>query len=69
VMTKAERVVVRLFQRYVADPATMPPPWQLEPGADERRRYRRVADFLAGMTDRYALYEFTRLFDEPAELG
>jgi dGTPase len=69
VMTRAEDVVSRLFGRYVADPLAMPQEWRPDPGADDRRRYRRVADFLAGMTDRYALQEFRRLFDEPAELG
>jgi dGTPase len=69
VMTRAEEVVSRLFRRYRADSSAMPPEWQPEPGSDDRRQARRVADFLAGMTDRYALGEYRRLFDEPAELG
>ena len=31
-------------------------------GADERRRHRRVCDFIAGMTDRYALTLYTHIF-------
>jgi dGTP triphosphohydrolase len=32
------------------------------------KRARRVADYIAGMTDRYARKEFTRLFDRDVEL-
>ena len=67
-MTRAEGVVSRLFQRYLADPSAMPAAWRLD-AADEARWARRVADFLAGMTDRYAIGEHQRLFDVPAELG
>ena len=38
-------------------------------GADDRVRARRVADFLAGMTDSYALKEHRRLFDHTPDLG
>jgi dGTPase len=69
VMIRAEGVVSRLFERYFADPSAMPPEWRLDPGANDSRRARRVADFLAGMTDRYAIGEYQRLFDVPAELG
>ena len=37
-------------------------------GLDEASRARRVADFIAGMTDRYALAEHARLFDLTPEL-
>ena len=37
-------------------------------GADEASRLRRIADFIAGMTDRYALVEHTRLFGKTPEL-
>ena len=37
-------------------------------GADEAARARRIADFIAGMTDRYALAEHARLFDSTPEL-
>lgn len=70
VMTSAEDVLTRLFGRYWADPSALPDEWRL--GAipdDDRRRARRIADFLAGMTDRYALKEYQRLFDASADLG
>jgi dGTPase len=35
---------------------------------DERRRARLIADFVAGMTDRYALAEHRRLFDATPDL-
>ena len=38
------------------------------PALDEAVRARRIADFIAGMTDRYALAEHTRLFDSTPEL-
>ena len=38
------------------------------PGLDETARARRIADFIAGMTDRYALAEHGRLFDSTPEL-
>jgi dGTPase len=38
-------------------------------GATEERRARRIADFLAGMTDRFALAEYQRLFDQVPDFG
>jgi len=37
-------------------------------GCDEAARVRHIADFIAGMTDRYALAEHARLFDSTPEL-
>ncbi|MCX5568844.1 deoxyguanosinetriphosphate triphosphohydrolase [Kaistia nematophila] len=70
VMTAAEGVVERLFERYWTDPQALPPEWRsgLDP-ADSWRRARRICDFLAGMTDRYALREHQRLFDASPDLG
>jgi len=69
IMGDAEEVVRRLFERYVDRPADMPPEWRagLLP-ADQAGRARRVADFIAGMTDRYAMVEHTRLFGSTPEL-
>ena len=69
VMTRAEGIVTRLFARYFEDMSAIPLEWRIEAGSDDARRARRVADFLAGMTDRYAVGEYQRLFDVPAELG
>ncbi|HHZ10107.1 MAG TPA: deoxyguanosinetriphosphate triphosphohydrolase [Rhizobiales bacterium] len=66
----ADRVVRDLFDAYFADPRAMPDSWRegLD-RADERIRARHVADFLAGMTDTYAVKEHRRLFDHTPDLG
>jgi dGTPase len=69
VMEQAEGVVRRLFARYLDDPLALPPEWRPPAGADDMARARRVADFIAGMTDRFALGEYSRLFDEKPDLG
>jgi dGTPase len=47
----------------------MPAEWaQTVEAGDEADRPRRTADFIAGMTDRYALIEHGRLFDSTPEL-
>jgi dGTPase len=64
VMQGAERIVGDLYRRYLDDNATLPAPWLAAAGRlDQRRRGRLVADFVAGMTDRFALVEHRRLFD------
>ena len=69
IMADAEQVVCDLFARYAADPAAVPAEWAREAdGADEAGRLRRIADFIAGMTDRYALVEHARLFEKTPEL-
>ena len=52
----ARQVVRELFDAYCADPAQMPPEH-----AQRKRRERAVADYIAGMTDRFALREHQRL--------
>lgn len=69
VMEQAETAVERLFAHYLADPSALPETWRTaQTGLAERRRARVIADFVAGMTDRYALAEHARLFDGPPEL-
>ena len=69
VMGEASAVVSDLFARYSADPTELPAEWREGvAGADEPARARRIADFIAGMTDRYALAEHARLFDSTPEL-
>ncbi len=69
VMRRAEDVVRDLHARCLADAGAMPPNWQRAvAGLDDRRRARVVADYVAGMTDRYALAEHRRLFDATPEL-
>jgi dGTPase len=69
VMDDAAQVVRELFARYSQCADALPPEWSeglLD--LDEAERARRVADFIAGMTDRYALAEHGRLFDSTPEL-
>jgi dGTPase len=70
VVAGAESVVRDLFGRYLADPAAMPPSWRTaaERGPDEAGRAAVVVDFVAGMTDRYAIKEHRRLFGATPEL-
>lgn len=50
----ARVIVTDLFDAYHADPALMPPEWRADCPADDPARSRHIADFIAGMTDRYA---------------
>jgi dGTPase len=69
VMTGAETVVADLFRHYAAHPEGMPPSWgEALPGRNERQSVRLIADFVAGMTDRFAIAEHRRLFDATPEL-
>jgi dGTPase len=61
--SKARRVVRELFQLFLAEPECLPAEWAVTSGASEAERARIVADYLAGMTDRFALDEHRRLFD------
>lgn len=56
--SQAKRVVRALFDLFIAEPETLPPQWRAE-GA---RLPRSVCDYIAGMTDRYAMLEHERLF-------
>jgi dGTPase len=69
VMNEAAGVVRDLFARFIAHPGELPAEWR-EGLAElnEPARARRIADFIAGMTDRYALAEHARLFDSTPEL-
>jgi dGTPase len=69
VRTQAETVVRDLFARFIARPADLPEEWRAGlGGAAEGRLARRVADYIAGMTDNYALQEHRRLFATTPEL-
>ena len=69
-MDNAQAVVRDLMVRYRADPAAMPRAWSAEAVAlPERRRARLTADFVAGMTDRFALSEHARLFKTTPPVG
>jgi dGTPase len=69
IMGDAEAVVCALFARYAEKPHDLPAEWaQATEAGDDGARLRRIADFIAGMTDRYALGEHARLFDSTPEL-
>lgn len=69
IMSDAQSILSDLHARYVQDPDSLPTEWQGH-GHDENEdeRQRRIADFIAGMTDRYAIQEHSRLFDATPEL-
>ncbi|WP_051340277.1 deoxyguanosinetriphosphate triphosphohydrolase [Azospirillum halopraeferens] len=73
-MSKCKRVVRALFELFMAEPNCLPTQWQAEleaqngaAGGDPAVRARLVADYIAGMTDRFALAEYARLFDMDAK--
>ena len=62
--SKARRVVADLFGLLFAEPNCLPSPWrERAEQAGPQARARLVADYIAGMTDRFALDEHRRLFD------
>jgi dGTPase len=66
--SKARRVVRELFQLFLAEPECLPGEWRALAGGSAAERARLVADYLAGMTDRFALDEHRRLFDTYASV-
>ena len=68
VMADAERVVRDLFGHYRATPADLPEEWREGIGTSDADSARRIADYIAGMTDRYALIEHAKYFKQTPEL-
>jgi dGTPase len=65
-MTRAQAVVTDLYEAFVADPGLLPPDWaraaaNAVPGTVAR-------DYIAGMTDRFALTEYSRVFQTEIQL-
>lgn len=65
--SQARRIVKSLFDLFFSEPETLPPEWRAryeETGKPlvEKRLARVVCDYIAGMTDRYAMREYRRLF-------
>jgi dGTPase len=56
---KARRIIGDLFNAFIEDPRLLPPQFNFAPGSE---RARAVADYIAGMTDRYAIREHRRIF-------
>ena len=57
--SKAQRIIKELFQAFMSDSRLLPPQFQRQAEVDQARA---VADYIAGMTDRYAIKEYRRLF-------
>ena len=57
----AHRVVAGLFAAFHGDPATLPAEWRARLPADEPGLSRHIADYIAGMTDRFAIREYQRV--------
>lgn len=69
IMGDAEGVIADLFSRCAEDVDALPAEWRDQAPAQGTREYARlIADFIAGMTDRYALAEHRRLFDATPDL-
>jgi dGTPase len=60
---KAGRVLERLFETYLGEPRQMPDHVLRRIEVDGEALARVVADYIAGMTDRFALDEYRKLFD------
>jgi dGTPase len=59
---KAQKVIASLFEAYMSEPLQMPPHVRRRLDVGEPHA-RVVADYIAGMTDRYALEDYRKLFD------
>ncbi|MHA7872259.1 MAG: deoxyguanosinetriphosphate triphosphohydrolase, partial [Hyphococcus sp.] len=65
--SQAKRIVKSLFELFFSEPETLPPEWRARydgapDGGNGARLARIVCDYIAGMTDRYAMREYRRLF-------
>jgi dGTPase len=66
---KSANIIRKLFEVFMGDIRLLPPQYQqkiaestAESGDAEKSRTRIIADYIAGMTDRYAIAEYARLF-------
>jgi dGTPase len=66
IMGEAVKVVRELFEVFMREPASLPPQYRekLQQQIGTREQARIVADYIAGMTDRYAMREHARLFPD-----
>ncbi len=58
---KADRILSELFHAYMAEPHTLPS--HVQAWIDQRGLERTVCDYIAGMTDRFAIEEYHKMFD------
>ncbi|MXO47794.1 deoxyguanosinetriphosphate triphosphohydrolase [Erythrobacter vulgaris] len=64
---KAREVVAKLFAAYQQDPASMPDDWVERLPAGDPEKSRHIADFIAGMTDRFAIDQCRRIYGRAPE--
>ncbi len=61
--SQAKRIIKELFELFLNEPETLPPPWRQDgEQVTGARRARLVCDYIAGMTDSFAIEEHRRLF-------
>ena len=61
--SQARRILAQMFELFVAEPELLPPEWQTRLGGlAETQRARLICDYIAGMTDWFAIEEHKRLF-------
>jgi dGTPase len=61
--SQARRILAEMFQLYMSEPDVLPGEWLIQAERrDEAGRARLVCDYIAGMTDRYAIEEHRKLF-------
>ncbi|NMC12356.1 MAG: deoxyguanosinetriphosphate triphosphohydrolase [Chloroflexi bacterium] len=58
---KSEQIVTRLFNAYKEEPSMLPQ--HVQEMSEERGLERNICDYIAGMTDRFAVDEYQKLFD------
>ena len=62
--SQAKRILRALFELFYNEPETLPPEWALRcRETSDARKARVICDYIAGMTDRYAIVEYERLFN------
>ncbi|MEO1048823.1 MAG: hypothetical protein AAFW59_10900 [Pseudomonadota bacterium] len=64
---RAREVVARLFAAYSQDSSLMPESWRAQLPDQEPHRARAIADFIAGMSDRFAMEACTRIYGSQPE--
>ena len=64
---RARDVVARLYEAYAGDHTLLPAEWRARLPEAQPARARHIADFIAGMTDRFAIDQYARIFAAPPE--
>ncbi len=64
---RARQVIAKLFAAYDQDPRLLSPGWQQRLPEEEPGRSRHIADFIAGMTDRFAMERYRRIYGRVPE--